>query len=317
MINMKRVIIAALAIAAVVGCTKEESYTPESDSSDVVKFSSSQIDTRVSADGSKWSAYESIGISMADSDMALATKNKNVKYTSTNSDEETSVDFAVDADATALLYPNSGDVTFYAYYPWSEDVTADSEYLIDVTEQSENLDFMVATPITTSRQDAAQVFTFSHKMAKITITITGNDNVTTLKDVTASALGLVTQRSYKVTGSDIGDASGTDSGTDVSIPFVMAYVTPTVATDPIVKATATAIVHTDSAPSATITFTLPVDGESDREFNVTLPQPTSGFEEGNNYCYEIALGNDVPTFTGSTIVGWSEQAEPELYSTEQ
>ncbi len=319
MINMKRVIIAALAIVAMVGCTKEDSYTPESDSSDVVKFSSSQIDTRVSADGSKWSTNESIGISMAtvyDSYTSIASANKNVKYTSTNRGEATTVSFAVATDATALLYPNSKDVIFYAYYPWSEDIAAVTyAYEIDVTEQSENLDFMVAETGTTSRQEAAQEFTFSHKMAKITITITGNDNVSTLKDVTASALGLVTKRSYIVAGSDIGDASGTDSGTDVSIPFVMAYETPTVATDPIVKATATAIVHTEGSPSATMTFTLPVDGESDRVFKVALPA-SSGFEEGNNYCYEIALGNDVPTFTGSTIKGWDGQTSSTIYSDE-
>ncbi len=315
---MRKIAIAALALAAMVGCTKEESTSIEASSE--VKFASAEIDTRVSADGTTWDAAEDIGVSMYN----IGTTEEldgvgNVHYVSTNTDSgATAVNFAVAAGASSLLYPNTGDVKFYAYYPYFDGtLTNGVERTLNIVDQSENVDFMVAsTANAVNRYSGEIVLAFTHKMAKITFIITANDNVDNIGDLSAvSAVGFSTEGRYSILTGEV--VAGTLSGETTSFGLVIGdYVAATQSAAEYI--TATAIVHPETiAAVATMTFTIDGGTAEERNFEILIPA-NSEFEVGKNHTYNVALGNDEPTFaSGSTLTGWQEVTEPELYSTEQ
>lgn len=300
---MKRVLLFTfLVVAAMVSCSKDEDYTAQRERT-AATFTSS-IDTRVSSDGTKWSAAENIGVTMFTLSGDVETLDSdNINYVSTNTEEAASVNFEAVTSDEEILYPDSGSVKFYAYYPYQADA-ADNNYLYaaDVSDQTESIDFMVAAPVTTASTSSTIGLLFSHKLAKLTINIIGNDNVTDLTGVTASISGLSTTGSYDIyTGVQSGDLDGSD----VSIAFNMSY--GTAVNDVIISATATAIILPETLSSAaTITFTL-----GTREFTISLAEYTA-FAAGYNHSYTVALGNDYASFVGSTITGWGETTETEL-----
>lgn len=307
---MRDIILATLAIVAMVGCTKEsnDGLGGTLSGDDVVKFASASIDTRVSTDGTMWSIADNIGITMFNQDATtlaetVATNSDNINYVSSNSAETLSTTFTVATVGKELLYPNTGKVKFYAYYPF-QSTMADGTftYSADVSDQSANIDFMVAEPITTSRTDESLSFVFSHKLSKITIAIKGNENVPDLTEVTVSAKGLSTKGSYSIlSGSDKGDLSSND----VALPFVISNNTTT-------AATATAIILPETlSTTATVTFTL-----GSRSFKISIPTNTT-FSAGDNHAYSVALGNDYTDFGDCTIVGWGDDVDKgELFSEE-
>lgn len=308
---MKKTIISALAIAAMVGCAKEEVYTPENSS--VAKFSSSEIETRVSADGTKWGSREEIGITMFNlSDDAtpvetIADDSDNIKYVSTNDVESASVTFEVVTTGEELLYPNSGKVRFYAYYPYQSSMVDGSYiYTADVSDQSDDIDFMVATPVDASRTSTPQELNFSHKLSKLTLSITGRETADDITNVTASVTGLCTFGEYSIL---TGEPRGIMSGNTTPIAFVMDN-------DEADKATATAIILPETLDAdATVTFTLS-EGVNTRTFTVKIPSGVE-FEAGKNHTYTVALGNGMPEFiSGSTIKCWEDSTEDELFSKE-
>ncbi len=307
---MKKTIISALAIAAMVGCAKEEVYTPENSS--VAKFASSKIETRVSADGTKWGSREEIGITMfnlsndATPIETIADDSNNIKYVSTNDVESESVSFKVGTAGEELLYPNTGEVKFYAYYPYQSDMDAGRYiYEADVVDQNDDIDFMVATPVVASRTSAIQKLNFSHKLSKLTLSITGRENAKDITGVTASVMGLCTYGEFSIL------TGGAVSISDNNVPI--AFKMDNTAKD---KATATAIVLPETLEAdATVTFTL-TDGADTRTFTIKIPSGVE-FEVGKNHIYTVALGNDMPDFmTGSTITGWEDSTEDELFSKE-
>lgn len=322
---MKKIILAA-ALVALASCTKDETYYAENSS--VATFRAADIDTRVSADGTKWVYGDQIGITMfslsttaeTNDTETIAESGDNIAYeTVTKSEYGTlenytgataaSVSFTPVFDEQALIYPNSGSVRFYAYYPYQSTTAETYLYSADVSDQSKDIDFMVAEPITTTRTSNSQVLNFSHKLSKLTISIKGNENVANLTSVKASISGLNTIGSYSIKdGKQSGELSDTKP-----IDFVMSYGTTDATSGYITSATATAIILPEELKEAsTVTFIL-----GERTFSVELASGTE-FASGNNHTYSVALGNDYAYFTsGSTIGPWTtDDSETPLYSEE-
>lgn len=331
---MKRVIFSLLVAAAVTGCAKDDDGDIAVESSRVATFTSAAIDTRVTDDGTTWEASESIGITMVGvtgsvedgyTDGTVSSGDSNVKYVSTNDSESETVNFEVDPETSALLYPNTGSVRFYAYYPYvatKVDGTSAAPYIdgytysADVSVQTENIDFMVAEGEIASRTTGNVAFEFKHMFAKLTIKIECNENVTDLATLTASVTGLNTKGEYSI--KDGTKISTTDlSGNTTAISFVMTYDADSSDVDQdsniteVLTATATAIILPEmlaESASVTVTFTLSV-GDSSRTFTVAIPAKVDNaateFKAGYNHIYNVALGNDYATFTnGSIITGW-------------
>ncbi len=304
---MKKILFTFLVVAAMVSCTKDEGYTADIERA-AATFTSS-IDTRVSSDGTEWSAAENIGISMftlSSDDTPIETLDSgsdNINYVSTNTEAAASVNFEAVTSSEEILYPDSGSVKFYAYYPYQAGA-AEASYLYtaNVSDQTANIDFMVAEPVTTTSTSATIGLVFSHKLAKLTISITGNDNVTDLDGVTTSISGLSTSGSYDIY---TGAQSGVLLSDGSDIEFNMSY--GTAVNNVITSATATAIILPETlASAATITFML-----GTREFTISLDAGTA-FAAGYNHSYTVALGNDYASFIGSTITGWGVTTETEL-----
>ncbi|MFR9649573.1 MAG: fimbrillin family protein [Rikenellaceae bacterium] len=297
---MNRTLLAILAIGVLASCNKEDSDTSDGNAEAV--FTSSAISTRVSDDGTTWDAAESIGITMFNLSgtdnltETLATGYDNVHYKSSNTEAASAVDFKVVLADSTILYPNTGSVKFYAYYPYQWTMSDGVTYLVDVSNQSANIDFMVATPVTATRATANNVLEFSHKLAKLTLTITCNDNVTDLTGVSASITGLSTKWSYDISAA----TQSTPSDNTTAINFIVA--STTTVDSKVTQASATALIIPETlGGDATISFTL-----GTRTFSVKISSSTQ-FEAGKNHSYTVALGNDMPTFvSGSTIVGWDE-----------
>ncbi len=306
--SMKRVIIAALAIAAMVGCTKESDSISDMEGDVAAVFTSAAIDTRLSEDGTKWSASESIGITMVDilsNTETIASNGDNVQYQSTNTEEATSVSFEVAAGATALLYPLSGSVKFYAYYPYEASV-ADYIYAADISDQSKNIDFMTAATGETDKSTPSVNFNFSHRFSLLTLEITPNDDISSLDGVEVTISGISTTANYDIrTGEQ--DPSSTLGGSSAVVTFntkeylqesIGSYVITT--ESQVDKVVATIIMLPETlAGDASLTFTLGAT-----TYTTSIPKATT-FTAGKNHTYNIALGFDLPSYlSGSQIGEW-------------
>lgn len=307
----KGLIISLLAAAAVVGCTKESSVTPSS-TDNTVSFSSEIVSRTATTDNKNYTWVENtdqIGIST----VGFTTECTNVAYYAASSAATTS--FSAVGDK--LLFPNvaEGDnrsVIFYAYYPYG-DVTSNLR-TIDITDQKANglcsVDFMTATSSSVSYYVGAVysdvVLDFDHELSQVVMSINCNDDITTLKGLSAS-LNIETEGSYFVTTSDIGKLSGSLSEVDdVALTVVEGDETDD-EYKYIKTATVTAILHPGTYTSATLSFV--VNGTT---YSATFAQT---LEPGESYPFKVYLGNDFAIYkSDSNIGGWgSENSETTIY----
>ncbi len=310
---MKKTLFAAIAIVAMTGCAKEEGTSPEIESSDVVSFTS-EISSRVSADGTMWGVNDKVGIMMvnvaADLSETIATDSYNIQYQSDNDDAaaaSVAFEFVEGDGAVPLLYPNSGSVKFYAYYPYQESMVADTYlFAADVSNQA-TTDLMIAKTEVTDRYTDSEVLTFTHMLSLLTLSITPNENVPDLKDLAISIKGLNTEGSYNI---QTGALSGSLSDDTTAIDFTTVETTTG---DVVTKVVATAIVLPETlAKVAELTFTL-----DSRSFSTSLPATTTEFVSTKNHTYNVAVGNDYAEFkSGATITGWGDGTVGDMYSTE-
>ncbi len=285
-----------------VGCTKDSDNISEIGSDVAVSFSSAEINTRVSDDGTKWSAAESIGITMVniggDDGETIASNGDNVHYTSTNTEEAASVSFEVASGATALHYPASGSVKFYAYYPYAESLDG-YIYTADIADQSQSIDLMTASTTGSDRETINEVLNFSHRLAMVTLEITPNSDITSLEGLTVSISGISTTAKYDIrTGEQTSDSAL--GGSDVAVTF-----NTTATAD---KAVATIIMLPETlANDAEVSFTL-----NGTTYTTAIPKGTT-FEVGMNHTYNIALGFDIANYlSGSQISEWGTADESTL-----
>lgn len=292
---MKKIIISALTVVAMVGCAEDEGVLQQGGTE--VAFSSSSIETRVNTAGTEWIEGDGVGIFMATTvETTFETVNTNKKYTADKSAETTTftLDKGGDESIEAICYPNTGYVDFYSYYPYQLDMT-DAIYKADVTVQTDPtaIDFMYATPQVNKERGNNIAFEFSHNLAQIKFVLTTRDNVSSLTGITAAIKLPVTADYSVLTGKQIGD-----KGIALTITLNTAMVSTT-------EYTASAIVLPDTLETAA-NITLAVDG---RTFEVALPAATV-FEAGKIHTYNIAVGNDYVYFTeDSTIVPWGGEED--------
>lgn len=110
---MKKLVLAAVAIAAMVSCDKNESFSDVS--SDIeATFEASQIATKTL--GNYWENNDQVGIYMyeaGETDNTYSLARENVLHTS-----DVSGNFVIGTGVTPIYYPQSDKVDFYAYYPY-------------------------------------------------------------------------------------------------------------------------------------------------------------------------------------------------------
>ncbi|MFI3319872.1 MAG: fimbrillin family protein [Rikenellaceae bacterium] len=296
---MKRVIIAALALAAVVGCAKE-SVTSGVSSDVVATFAGSEIGTRTT--GNDWDGDENVGIYMfkegETASSGYSLEKLNVNYTS-----DASGLFTVATDVTPIYYPQSQAVDFYAYYPYSADATTNDTYTLDLTAQNTgnqgDVDFMTASLPNQSKQTTDISFAFDHKLAMVTLVILPNNSVADLKGLSATLTGTY---SSVVANVITGGVTLPEPAVTGDINFATEDLETDADTGVVSKLQATAIVAPAAlADGAKLSFSF----ESGQTFTASFPDGTT-FGAGDNHTFNVSMGNLEATIGVSTINGWDK-----------
>ncbi|MCD8029425.1 MAG: fimbrillin family protein [Bacteroides sp.] len=163
---------AAVAIL-LVACNDQNDTRLTSGSGEVIFVSGiSHPATRVSPDGSQWSAGDQIGIYMTASGTTTPAGFSNVPYEAESSAAST----AFKASAAGIYFPeDESPVDFIAYYPYTPTLT-DWSYPVDLTDQSAGLaahDLMYARADSNGNGYVSGSISlgFKHQLSKITLNV--------------------------------------------------------------------------------------------------------------------------------------------------
>lgn len=298
---MKKLIITALAIVTMVGCTKEYLDTTPS-SGGAVQFSTNNQVSRVesSSSTSLWEKYDNIGISSDNNDL-------NVKYTASNSDLTTTFTFTDDNLSAEILFPRKDStINFFAYYPYQASVSDNNYYSSDVSLQTNlgDIDFLIGTPTLSDRsQDDGKgdvAFNFAHALSMVYFNIGVAENIYDLNNLKVTLSNIVTVAKYNHQTGDLYDDDYT-TGT-ISLDIIEGELTE----DKVAEATATAIINPIAFSNATLTFTLSDGSQYATQLSLSP-------EVGKIHNYKLSLGNSGISFTANnTITDWTTSAQGDM-----
>ncbi|MFI3316170.1 MAG: fimbrillin family protein [Rikenellaceae bacterium] len=298
---MKRVILATLAVAAMVSCTKQESFEGATSAAQEMKFTSG-IESRV--DGNEWELGDKIGIVCID-DSAMEVWAANIAYKADNGGSSTS--FSV-VDSDPIYFPSSStfSLTVMVYYPYNEDLKESEYTTFDISDQSDlsAVDYMMdSATVTQDDTDNPIAFTFEHKHTLVKFTITALESIESLEGMTFQIENVQT---VGVPGLLV------DSSSDYY--SLAEFGTIDSAVIDVADDGKSATIEMILFPTAITTYsTLRMNFEG-KDYIGTL---ITSFEAGKQQNYTLAMGNNSLDFTGSTIEEWggNKDEETELPST--
>ncbi|MFR9621134.1 MAG: fimbrillin family protein [Rikenellaceae bacterium] len=281
---MKKTILSALAVVAMVSCSKsdETSFTQ----TDAEVRISSSIATRTIAN--TWEAGDQIGVYMttngSETKFDLGT---NVLYTTVKTD-------GAFASTTPLYFPSSGSVDLLAYYPYVAGTTetpfAITSYPVSVATQTDQgaIDLMKSEVTGQSKSADAVVMKFDHKLSRIALTIKNGGGVTEseLEGLVVTLSGTKTTATY--------DLPATSTPIAFDSETAAADITMLTAAN---GQSAEAIVIPQSDLSATLTFTT-----TDNTYSAAIT--TTEFVIGQEYNYTVTVNNTGISISSPTINGW-------------
>lgn len=297
---MKRVILATLAVAAMVSCTKQESFEGATSAAQEMKFTSG-IESRV--DDNEWELGDKIGIVCID-DSVMEVWASNIAYKADNSGSSTSFS-VVSSDPIYFPLSSTFSLTVSAYHPYNEDLKEDGYTTFDISDQSDlsAVDYMEASAtVTQDDTDSPVAFTFEHKHTRVKFTITALESIESLEGMTFQIENVQT---VGVAGVPV------DSSSDYY--SLAEFGTIDSAVIDVADDGKSATIEMILFPTANTTYsTLRMNFEG-KDYIGTL---ITSFEAGKQQNYTLAMGNNSLDFTGSTIEEWggNEDEETELPS---
>lgn len=159
--------------AAMFASCNDQNHTDSGHVQNAITFVSGLNDrTRISEDGSQWTAGDPVGIYMFDTGKTTVSTYSNVLYTAESSAHVTAFKTA----GSAICYPeDESPVDFAAYYPYAAAVT-DFIYPIRLTDQSGGFtahDLMYAAANNEGKgfTSGSVAFTFAHRLSRFTINV--------------------------------------------------------------------------------------------------------------------------------------------------
>lgn len=292
---MKKFIIPALAIVAMVSCSEEA--TNFTGDKVAVNFTEASI-TRAS--GNEWEDNDQIGVYQVPTGVALSDE--------VTIDGYCNVPHAVDAagtvgvftayvSGTELYFPIDGSaVDHYAYYPYTESVTG-AVYKVDVTDQStpNSFDLMRTVVTGNDKNNTTATFVFTHELTMMTLNLSVGDGLTEadLANLKVEVIG-----QYNTADYDLATGVFTPTGE-------VANITALTTADGLT--TSALLLPTESVSAdSQISFTLDATGEifywsfADRDLTA-----------GVNAVYDIKLTRTGVDFIGSEITNWDSQDKGE------
>lgn len=282
----------ALSTLALMSCTNNDDNSEWYGSEGIV-FTTA-IQSRVS--GNTWNANDEVGIYMMNAGSGIeAATAQNKKYIAQTNGTLTA------APGNGIYLPESGNVDFIAYYPYTTSVSG-NKLAVNVSDQSNPaaIDLIysngtkgvAATTATTIRLG------FTHQLTKVTLNVTKDETIETLNGLGVNIKGISTEGEFNLADGTLTATAGTNNK-DVAM-YIDAQGT---------TATATAIILPTAASTdqTSLNLTFNLNGQS---FTHTISD-ASIFEKGTNVSFNANLsinnGKPVVTIGAATIEDWDEK----------
>lgn len=282
----------ALSTLALMSCTNNDDNSEWYGSEGIV-FTTA-IQSRVS--GNTWNANDEVGIYMMNAGSGIeAATAQNKKYIAQTNGTLTA------APGNGIYLPESGNVDFIAYYPYTTSVSG-NKLAVNVSDQSNPaaIDLIysngtkgvVATTATTINLG------FTHQLTKVTLNVTKDGTIETLNGLGVNIKGVSTEGEFNLADGTLTATAGTNNK-DVAM-YIDAQGT---------TATATAIILPTAASTdqTSLNLTFNLNGQS---FTHTISD-ASIFEKGTNVSFNAKLsinnGKPVVTVGNATISNWTEK----------
>ena len=282
----------ALSTLALVSCTNNDDNSEWYGSEGIV-FTTA-IQSRVS--GNTWNANDEVGIYMMNAGSGIeAATAQNKKYIAQTNGTLTA------APGNGIYLPESGNVDFIAYYPYTTSVSG-NKLAVNVSDQSNpaaiDLIYSNGTKGVAATTATTISLGFTHQLTKVTLNVTKDETIETLNGLGVNIKGISTEGEFNLADGTLTATAGTNNK-DVAM-YIDAQGT---------TATATAIILPTAASTdqTSLNLTFNLNGQS---FTHTISD-ASIFEKGTNVSFNAKLsinnGKPVVTVGNATINNWTEK----------
>lgn len=282
----------ALSTLALMSCTNNDDNSEWYGSEGIV-FTTA-IQSRVS--GNTWNANDEVGIYMMNAGSGIeAATAQNKKYIAQTNGTLTA------APGNGIYLPESGNVDFIAYYPYTTSVSG-NKLAVNVSDQSNpaaiDLIYSNGTKGVAATTATTISLGFTHQLTKVTLNVTKDETIETLNGLGVNIKGISTEGEFNLADGALTATAGTNNK-DVAM-YIDAQGT---------TATATAIIlpTAASADQTSLNLTFNLNGQS---FTHTISD-ASIFEKGTNVSFNAKLsinnGKPVVTVGNATISNWTEK----------
>lgn len=282
----------ALSTLALMSCTNNDDNSEWYGSEGIV-FTTA-IQSRVS--GNTWNANDEVGIYMMNAGSGIeAATAQNKKYIAQTNGTLTA------APGNGIYLPESGNVDFIAYYPYTTSVSG-NKLAVNVSDQSNpaaiDLIYSNGTKGVAATTATTISLGFTHQLTKVTLNVTKDETIETLNGLGVNIKGVSTEGEFNLADGTLTATAGTNNK-DVAM-YIDAQGT---------TATATAIILPTAASTdqTSLNLTFNLNGQS---FTHTISD-ASFFEKGTNVSFNAKLsinnGKPVVTVGNATISNWTEK----------
>ena len=282
----------ALSTLALMSCTNNDDNSEWYGSEGIV-FTTA-IQSRVS--GNTWNANDEVGIYMMNAGSGIeAATAQNKKYIAQTNGTLTA------APGNGIYLPESGNVDFIAYYPYTTSVSG-NKLAVNVSDQSNpaaiDLIYSNGTKGVAATTATPISLGFTHQLTKVTLNVTKDETIETLNGLGVNIKGNSTEGEFNLADGTLTATAGTNNK-DVAM-YIDAQGT---------TATATAIILPTAASTdqTSLNLTFNLNGQS---FTHTISD-ASIFEKGKNVSFYANLsinnGKPVVTIGAATIEDWGEK----------
>lgn len=282
----------ALSTLTLMSCTNNDDNSEWYGSEGIV-FTTA-IQSRVS--GNTWNANDEVGIYMMNAGSGIeAATAQNKKYIAQTNGTLTA------APGNGIYLPESGNVDFIAYYPYTTSVSG-NKIAVNVSDQSKpaaiDLIYSNGTKGVAATTATTISLGFTHQLTKVTLNVTKDETIETLNGLGVNIKGISTEGEFNLADGTLTATAGTNNK-DVAM-YIDAQGT---------TATATAIILPTAASTdqTSLNLTFNLNGQS---FTHTISD-ASIFEKGKNVSFNANLsinnGKPVVTIGAATIEDWDEK----------
>lgn len=287
----------ALSTLTLMSCTNNDDNSEWYGSEGIV-FTTA-IQSRVS--GNTWNANDEVGIYMMNAGSGIeAATAQNKKYIAQTNGTLTA------APGNGIYLPESGNVDFIAYYPYTTSVSG-NKLAVNVSDQSNpaaiDLIYSNGTKGVAATTSTTIKLGFTHQLTKVTLNVTKDETIETLNGLGVNIKGISTEGEFNLADGTLTATAGTNNK-DVAM-YIDAQGT---------TATATAIILPTAASTdqTSLNLTFNLNGQS---FTHTISDANI-FEKGTNVSFKanLSINNGKPVITvgNATISNWTEKPGGEI-----